>query len=331
MAADPPAAVGDFLDQDHGGVLLLALALLTVGNAATALVPDYGWALATRVLAAAGAAMFTPTAGATAAALVAPAHRARALSYVTVGLVASTALGVPIGTLLGTVMSWRGTMWFAAALAAVAAVCVAVLLPAVPAPPAVSLRQRLAPLADRRVTLLLLTTVTMFLGIYLLQNYISVVFHTATGDSGRTLALLLFASGCAGTAGNLITGAWADRFGARRVITGVAVTLAADLALLPLIGTTLAGAIAVVIVYGFTAWGVMVPQQHQLIAVAPSAAALVVSLNASAIYLAVSLAGAIGGLWLRFADAASVAWLAAAFVAAGLAVSELAHRAAQRR
>ncbi|MBD2900103.1 Purine efflux pump PbuE [Actinomadura sp. RB99] len=307
-------------------VLLTALAVLAAGNAATALAPGYGWVLASRVIAAGGAAMFTPIAGATAAALAGPAHRARALSYVTVGLVTSTALGVPIGTLLGTVMSWRGTMWFAAALAAVAAAGVAALLPHVPAPPAVGLRARLAPLADRRVNALLATTAILFTGIYLLQNYISVVFEPATGGGGRSLAVLLFVSGCAGTAGNLITGAWADRFGPRRVITGVAVVLAADLALLPVTGATMAGAAAAAAVYGFTAWGVMVPMQHRLIAVAPDASALLVSLNASAVYLAVSIAGGAGALWLRAADATSLAWVAAAVTVAGLAASEAAHR-----
>ncbi|TDD67677.1 MFS transporter [Actinomadura rubrisoli] len=311
-------------------VLLTALAVLIAGNAATALAPAYGWVLASRALAAAGAAMFTPTAGATAAALAGPAHRARALSYVSVGLVSSTALGVPAGTLLGTVMSWRGTIWFVTALAALAAAGVALWLPRVPAPPAVSLRGRLAPLGDRRVNALLASTTLLFVGIYLVHSYVSVIFEPVTGDSGRTLALLLFTFGCTGIAGNLITGVWADRIGPRRVITGVSLVLAADLALLPAIGTSLAGALAVVAVYGFTAWGVMVPQQHRLIAVAPSAAALVVSLNASSIYLAVSLAGALGALSLRITGTSTLVWTAAAFVLAGLAVSEIAHRTTAR-
>uniref|UniRef100_UPI000A8D66D6 MFS transporter n=1 Tax=Actinomadura kijaniata TaxID=46161 RepID=UPI000A8D66D6 len=132
-------------------VLLTGLVVLALGNAATALAPGYGWVLAARAVAAAGAAMFTPAAGATAAALAAPEHRGRALSYVSVGLVSSTALGVPLGTLLGEAVSWRGTIWFVTALAAVAALAVALWLPPVPAPPAVGLRRRLAPLGDRRV------------------------------------------------------------------------------------------------------------------------------------------------------------------------------------
>ncbi|MER7081185.1 MFS transporter, partial [Saccharopolyspora kobensis] len=101
-------------------VLLTALAVFVLGNIATALAPSYATVLATRVLAAAGASMFTPIAGAAAASLAPEGQRARAISLVVLGLTVSTALGVPLGTLLGSVTSWRGTMWFVAALGAAA-------------------------------------------------------------------------------------------------------------------------------------------------------------------------------------------------------------------
>ncbi|GHE99127.1 MFS transporter [Amycolatopsis deserti] len=314
----PAAATGNW---PRRRVLLAALAVFVVGNALTALAPDYGLALASRVIAAAGAAAITPTASTAAAALAPPERRGRAMSLVTLGLVSSTALGVPIGTLLGSVASWRETMWLVAALGVVAAAGVALWLPPVPNPPATTLRERLAPLRDRTIALILTATVAMFIGIYLVTIYLSVIVEHATAGDGVRLTVLLFASGVAGTISNVVTGGWTDRFGPMRVITSAMVLGALDFALMPWTTATFAGALIAVIAYGLASWSVMVPQQHQLIAAAPATPSLVVSLNASAIYLAVSLAGVLGAAALELVPGPFLPWLAAVFLLVGLAAA----------
>ncbi|MEU5850598.1 MFS transporter [Saccharopolyspora shandongensis] len=311
-------------------VLLTALAVFAVGNIATALAPTYGAVLATRVLAAAGASMFTPIAGATAAALAPEDQRARAISLVTLGLTTSTALGVPIGTLLGTVATWRGTMWLVAGLGIAAGIGVALLLPPVPTPPAASLRERLSPLGNGKVVAILLTTVAVFTGIFVVNTYVSVVVGAATGGSGMLLAVLLFLSGCAGTVGNLVAGGWTDRIGPRRVIAAALVVSALNFAVMPWSAATFAGAVGAIVVFGLTSWSITVPQQHRLIAAAPASTPFVISLNASGGYLGTSLAGVIGAAALPLSPAA-LPWVAAAFVVAGLAMSEYANRIGARR
>jgi DHA1 family inner membrane transport protein len=223
-------------------------------------------------------------------------------------------------------MSWRGAIWFVAALAAIAFAAVAIWLPSVAAPPAIGFRERLAPFTDRTVLPLLATTGLIFAGMYLFQSYVSVVYADATSGNGTMLAVLLFALGVAGIVGNLVTSSWVDRFGARRVLTLVVAALIIDFAVLPLVGGTIAGAAVTGVIYGFTAWSILVPQQHRLITAAPSTAALVVSLNASSVYLAISVGGVLGALTLRTLDARYVTWVALIFFAGGLATSELAHR-----
>ncbi|MDA3648199.1 MFS transporter [Saccharopolyspora indica] len=306
-------------------VLLTALAVFVLGNIATALAPSYATVLATRVLAAAGASMFTPIAGAAAASLAPETQRARAISLVVLGLTVSTALGVPLGTLLGSVTSWRGTMWFVAALGAAAGIGVAALLPAIPAPRAASLRERLAPLRDGKITMTLLTTVAFFIGIFIVNTYISAIVEPATGGNSALLAMLLFLSGAAGTAGNLISGGWTDRFGAHRVIAVAIAVALVNCLLLPITAEALVSAVPAVLLFGLTAWSVTVPQQHRLIEAAPSSTSLVISLNASGGYLGSSLAGVIGAAALELSPA-SLPLVAAVFIVIGLAASELAQR-----
>ncbi|TVT15138.1 MFS transporter, partial [Amycolatopsis rhizosphaerae] len=214
--------------------------------------------------------------------------------------------------------SWRQTMWLVAALGVVAATGIALGLPPVPSPPPTRLAERLAPARDRAVALILAATLALFTGIYLVTIYLSVIMAPATGGDGGRLTVLLFASGCAGTLANLVTGRWTDRFGPRRVLTGASVLAIADFALMPWASSLFATALAAAIVYGLASWSTMVPQQHRLIAAAPAAASLVVSLNASTVYVAVALAGALGGAALHVLPAAFLPWLAAVFLLLGL-------------
>lgn len=150
-----------------------------------------------------------------------------------------------------------------------------------------------------------------------------IVEQAAAGD-GVHLTALLFAAGVAGTIGNVATGGWTDRFGPVRVVTIAMVLGAFDFALMPWTTTTMTSAVIAVVAYGLASWSVMVPQQHRLIAAAPATPSLAVSLNASAAYLAVSRAGALGAAALRVVPGAYPPWLAALFLLAGRAATRAA-------
>jgi predicted MFS family arabinose efflux permease len=87
-----------------------------------------------RVLAGLGASMFVPAATGAAASLVPTEKRGFSLSVVVAGLTASTALGTPIGTVIGGLGDWRWTMVFVSALAAASGLGVLTLLSHIPPP-----------------------------------------------------------------------------------------------------------------------------------------------------------------------------------------------------
>jgi len=115
LAAPTVAAIAAHIPRKT--LLLSSLATFVVANLATALAPSFGLALATRVLAGLGAAMFAPTATGAAATMVVPEKRGFALAVVITGMTASTALGTPIGALIGGIGDWRWTMVFVSGLA----------------------------------------------------------------------------------------------------------------------------------------------------------------------------------------------------------------------
>ena len=309
-------------------VLLLGLAAFVASNALTAMAPTFALALAGRALAGFGGALFVPAASAAATALVPPERRGRALAIVLAGLSGATALGAPIGTLIASVGDWRTTLWFVAALGALAAAGVRASLPGMSAAARVTLRERFAPLWDLRVAATLGTTLLVMFGVFLVYTYLSVVFDRATAGKGPLLALLMSIWGIGATTGSLKAGGLTDRYGNRRVLNVAVTILAIDFALLPWTSATLGSAAVALAVWGMCGWGLVVSQQHRLVALDPGLAPLLIALNASAIYLAIGASGAAGALLATGIDAHYLPLIGAAFIAAGGLLGELAYRLA---
>jgi predicted MFS family arabinose efflux permease len=73
-------------------------------------------------------------------------------------------------------------------------------------------------------------------------------------------------------------------------------------------------------------WGLVVCQQHRLVALDQKLAPLLLALNASAIYVAIGASGAVGALLLGRVDAHYLPLIGAVLIAAGGIMGELAHR-----
>src|SRR5262249_26385798 len=151
-----------------------------------------------------------------------------------------------------------------------------------------------------------------------------IVLHRATGGDGRTLAALLLVWGVAATVGNLGAGRLSDRFGGYRVALAALAVAAVDFALLPWATRAVPGAPVALVVGGLAGWGLLVAQQHRLVALVPSAAPLLIALNSSATYVAVSASGVIGAAVITWAGARWLGPIGATFVVAAAVVTALA-------
>jgi predicted MFS family arabinose efflux permease len=305
---------------------LAGLCVFVIANLATAIAPTFGSALAMRALAGLGAAMFSPTATGAAAMIVPAERRGFALSIVIAGMTVSTALGAPLGTLIGGLGSWHWTMVFVAALAAISGLGVLAFLSHIPMSPAVTLGKRLAPLADARIGLTLATTFLFFGAAFTIYTYFAVVFDRAIGSSPTVLAGLLVLWGAAGTISNLFAGRLIDAIGSRKVLLTMLAFVFADFLLVPWAGASLWTAIPAIVLWGACGWGILVPQQHRLVSTAPSIAPIVLGLNNSATFFGTTAAGIIGAAGIDLFGGHQLGYVAAVLVAAALIVSELAAR-----
>jgi MFS transporter, DHA1 family, inner membrane transport protein len=325
-AISGPLLAAAFGHRRPRGVLLGALAVFGLGNALTAVAPSYAVAVLSRVVAGAGASMYTANALAVARRLVPGAAQGRAVATVVGGLTTAIVFGVPIGAWLGATTGWRLTLWLVVALTVVATAGIALAIPDLDGRPGAGLRARLAPLRDRHVLAIVAATALCLASSWTAYNYIGQVLRPATdGDAGRASLVLLF-FGAGAVVGNLLAGRLADRDGPAHTIAMAAPGLTAAVTAAALLGTTMASALALVLVWGVLHWMINVPQQLRVTAAAPDAAPLVLGLHQTAIYVGIAIGGIAGAAGLAVAGRPGIGYAASVVGVVALAVLVLSFR-----
>jgi predicted MFS family arabinose efflux permease len=297
------------------------LCIFVIANLGTAVAPTFAIALATRALAGLGAAMFSPTAVGVATVIVSPERRGSALAVVITGMTVSTALGSPLGTVIGGLGNWRWTMVFVATLAAVSCVGLFALLSKIPMLPSVSLSQRLAPVGDARVGLTLMAVFLFFNGSLMIYTYFAVVFERVIRGNSVVLGALLVIWGVAGMLSNLSAGRMIDKLGNHKVLTFMMAFVLVDFSLLQWTGSNFWTAIAAIVVWGACSWGSVVPLQHRLVHINPSIAPILLGLNNSAISLGTAAAGIIGAAGIQILGGRYLGYIGVVLVGASMIVS----------
>jgi predicted MFS family arabinose efflux permease len=315
--------------MDRRIALLLALTVFVIGNAATALGTSYGAVMAARVITAAGAGIITATASSAAAAITPPEKRGRALAFVLGGLTLSSAVGLPLGTLIGR-SDWHVTLWAVAALGVMAAVGVAVYLPKIILP-ATAFRTRLAPLRERWVLGVLAVSILALAGSYLLYTYIGAALEDVTDRSNGILTTVLFVYGLGVFGGNLLAGRLSDRYKPERVVLA---SLAATIVVLVITEPAtrnLATTFVWAAIWGLCAGLPVVPQQHRLVVRDSAATPVLLGLNSSAIYVGIALGGALGGFAQGWVNPEWLGVPAAGVATVGLLVALVSARQSARQ
>jgi predicted MFS family arabinose efflux permease len=307
-------------------LLVLSLAVFAGANVAAVVLSSFGPLLASRIVAACAAAVFTPTTAVVAASLATPEKRGRALATVTGGLTIAFAFGIPLGTLVGEYFGWRAAFVLVGVLGAVAVVGIAALLPVIENPPPVSLRDRMLAVEQPAVVAALgITAIGLGSG-FVVFTYVDPLLGDLTGFGGRGISGMLLLFGLAAIAGNALGGYGADRWGYGRSMVVIFVVVALSLLsfslLTPVAGSlpAVVGAGVALVTWSVAGWAITPFQQYRLIERAPNTQNIVLSLNASAIYLGQGVGAGIGALVLLYGSPASLGWVAALCTAAGLVV-----------
>ena len=298
--------------------LLLALAVFVLANGASALAPGFASLLAWRAMAGIGAGVYLALGIAAAAGVSAPPQRGKAIGVIMGGMAGGTVLGVPVSLLLAQQLGWTAALWLVAILGALALAGLLWQLPALPVAQAMSLRRKLALLADGRVLLILLVSLLAAVASLGMYTFIAPLLAWSAQGTAMSATPFLWAWGVGGIAGSVLVGPWADRVAAPKLTAFILLLLALALCALPLAARWSAWLmLAPIALWGAAGWALQVPQNQQLLAVRARQGDgnLAIALNESALYLGSAIGAATGGLllllnwpmWLLAACAALVA------------------------
>ncbi|ROP53601.1 MULTISPECIES: MFS transporter [unclassified Streptomyces] len=313
-------------------VLIGLMVLFVVGNALSAFAPGNGSLLAARFLSGLPHGAFFGVGAVVATAMVPPERKARSVSLMFLGLTVANIAGVPAATLMGQHLGWRATFLGVSVIGLVAIASLALLIPHDHTQaPATGLRGELAALTSLPVWLALGTTVAGFGALFAAYSYVTPMLTDSAGFAQAHVTLLLALFGVGATAGNLLGGRLADH-SLRGTLFGGLVSLAAVLALFPLLMRAEWSAAVAVTLLGTAAFVTGSPLQLMVMEKAAAAPSLASSANQAAFNLANAGGAWIGGLALAAGFGVTSPALAGAVLAVlGLGVAGAARAVDRRR
>ncbi|PJJ19358.1 putative MFS family arabinose efflux permease [Janthinobacterium sp. 67] len=313
-----PLAVALLPARAQRSGLLTALAMFVLANGASALAPGFSSLLAWRAIAGIGAGVYLALGIAAAAGVSAPRQRGKAIALIMGGMAGGTVLGVPLSLLLAQQLGWTAALWLVAILGGLALAGLLWQLPALPAAPAISLRRKLALLADGQVLAILLVSLLAAIASLGMYTFIAPLLAWSAQGAAMSVTPFLWAWGVGGIVGSVLVGPWADKVAAPKLTCVILLLLALALCALPLAARWSAWLmLAPIALWGAAGWALQVPQNQQLLAVRARQGDgnLAIALNESALYLGSAIGAAMGAvllllnwpMWLLAAGAAAVA------------------------
>ncbi len=275
-------------------VLAFALGTFAAANLLSALAVNEAMLHGARILAAAGAGVMTPVTAAVAAGLSAEEERGKALAAVFFGLTLAQVLGVPVGSWIAYTFGWRVAFGVVVMLAIPVIIMVWRVVPAGLAFQVVTLRDLGRTLGEARTMLAVMFTTTFLTGIYVVYTYLAPLLEDTMGygRDGITMVLVVFGLGAVG--GNLLGGRMTDRIGPFRTLICLSIIQFVTMPLLSLLPLPDIWVFVICGLWSVFGWSFMAAQQVRIISIAPESAAIVLALNAAAIYIGAAIGSAIG-------------------------------------
>lgn len=314
-------------------ILLLAMAVLAVGSVLMSASPNLPMLLAVRFVVGLGHGVFMAVASDAATQLVPPARSGRALSVVWLGLTLALAVGVPLGTFLGSLWSWRAIFLAIGALSLAGMLGLLFFMNSqAKGGGAASAWQGIRAITHPQLLITAaigaLVSVATFAFFSFVSPYLLQV--TAVDLPWLSLAMLLF--GLCSVVGNLLGGRLADRADAARSTLAALAGLALNLLALYLLRGIAPAMLVLVGSLGVLFFAIVTLMTMRLLQQArrhiPQFTAVAAGLNIAAFNLGTAVGGVLGSLTIAAGSLAQVPLVGA--LAAALACAALALQARRK-
>ncbi|MBI5721588.1 MAG: MFS transporter [Burkholderiales bacterium] len=294
MAVAAPLLAALLSRFDRRWLLTISLAWFAGGHALSAAMPDLAMLLPVRAATVVAGAVFTPAAAAVVGALAPPERRGEAITFIFLGWSLASVLGLPLASYLSETIGWRAAFAFVAVLSALAALGTWLHTPPALRPAATTLRDLAGVLSRPELMVVVAVTALSATGQFALFGYMAPYFHHVLHASPAEASGLFLWFGVFGLAGNVLMTRWIDRLGSGEAATLGLGAMAVALLAWPW-ATGLTGMALVLVPWALGCFSSNSAQQARLAAAAPALAAVLVSLNSSAMYVGQGVGAAAGG------------------------------------
>jgi DHA1 family inner membrane transport protein len=299
-------------------LLTATLAVLALGNAASALAPDYTTLLIVRLIMLAIGALYTPQAAGTAALIVPVEKRGGTIAYVFLGWSLAAAVGLPLITFMASRYGWRASYGAIGVVGALSFLFLLWRLPAGLIGAPVDLKTWAALGRNRAIIVLLAITTLLMSGQFAVFTYMGPLLSKLTQAGSDAVGLVFAIYGVCGFIGIVVVSNIVDSWGALK--TSV---LCISLVLAGVTGWALSAGYYPLMAGSVAIWGLGFAssnsmQQVRLVTAAPALASASVSLNTSFLYVGQAIGSAIGGLLYAHELLIGIGYAGAAFVALAL-------------
>ncbi|OXR39488.1 MFS transporter [Pseudomonas jessenii] len=193
------------------GMLMLLMSLFVIGNLVTATASDFNIALLGRLVTSLTHGAFFGIGAILAADLVAPNKRVQAISFMFSGLTVANLVGVPVGTWLSQVMSWRDTFYAITAVGVLGFIGVMMLVPKIANHERPQIKKEFAAFANVRVLLAMGITVFGPAAFFTSITYIAPMMVEIAKFDPASVTWLMVVFGLGLFLGNILGGRYADK------------------------------------------------------------------------------------------------------------------------
>ncbi|MBN3834441.1 MFS transporter [Burkholderia sp. Ac-20344] len=230
-------------------ILLMLAVLLLASNLISAIAPSFAVMLIGRALLGASLGGFWTVALGASGQLVREDQAARASATIFMGITLATVVGVPLGTLIADLTSWRMSFFATAILAALALAAQIVLLPSIPPKAAMRASDFGAMLSRSNVRRSLMMVGLLFGAHFAAYTYIAPFLERNAALGGHWITAVLLGFGIVGFVSNFAASAFVTRHLKLSLLVLATLVMVALFAL-PVLQASHVGVIATVMVWG---------------------------------------------------------------------------------
>ncbi|CCW30184.1 putative transmembrane efflux protein [Xenorhabdus nematophila F1] len=192
-------------------MLSLLMVLFIVGNALTTLSPTFYLAIVGRIVASLTHGAFMGIGAIIASELVAKNKKTMAIAFMFSGMTLANLAGVPLGTWIGKVVSWRVTFAIITAIGVISLLGILTLLPKFNQEKPASIKKELLAFTHIRILLAMGITILGPAAFFTTVTYIAPLMVNIAGFSEGAITWLLVVLGSGFFVGNIVGGKLADK------------------------------------------------------------------------------------------------------------------------